>query len=43
MLTGFGDLMKITGEKPSGMDAVVGKPVMLAAFQKALAKVRSAE
>ena len=38
-LTGFGDLMVARGEHPSGVDAVVGKPVTLDALTQAIHKV----
>ncbi len=37
LLTGFGDLMARTGEKPPGVDIVVSKPFTLAALRNALA------
>ena len=39
MLTGFGDLMAAKGERPPGVDAVVGKPVTLDALNRAILKV----
>jgi len=39
MLTGFGDLMDAKGEKPSGVDVVVGKPVTFDALQGAILQV----
>lgn len=39
VLTGFGDLMETSGEKPAGVDLVVGKPVTLPALREAVAKV----
>ena len=36
MLTGFGDLMDARGERPEGVDAVIGKPVSLDALGEAL-------
>ena len=39
MLTGFGDLMSAKGEHPPGVDAVVSKPVTLAALTQAILKV----
>ncbi|MEK7214917.1 MAG: ATP-binding protein, partial [Chloroflexota bacterium] len=39
MLTGFGDLMQARGEQPEGVDAVVSKPVTLAALREALARL----
>jgi PAS domain S-box-containing protein len=38
MLTGFGDLMTAKGEKPSGVSAVVSKPVTLDALRHAIAQ-----
>jgi DNA-binding NtrC family response regulator len=40
MLTGFGDLMQAKGEQPTGVDAVVGKPVTLDALAGAIERVR---
>jgi len=39
MLTGFGDLMEAKGEQPTGVDAVVGKPVTLDALAGAIRQV----
>jgi PAS domain S-box-containing protein len=39
MLTGFGDLMDAKGEKPPGVDVVVGKPVTFDALQSAILQV----
>jgi PAS domain S-box-containing protein len=39
MLTGFGDLMAARGEQPTGVDAVVSKPVTLDALTQAIQKV----
>jgi signal transduction histidine kinase len=39
LLTGFGDLMASTGEKPTGIDLVVGKPFTLGTLRNAIAKV----
>ena len=39
MLTGFGDLMQARGERPEGVDALVSKPVTLAALREALARL----
>jgi len=36
MLTGFGDLMTAKGEHPVGVDAIVSKPVTLAALSEAI-------
>ncbi len=41
LLTGFGDMMHVTGEKPAGVDLIVSKPVSLAALRQAVAKVIS--
>jgi DNA-binding response OmpR family regulator len=39
LLTGFGDLMTSSGEKPTGVDLVVGKPFTLGTLRNAIAKV----
>ena len=39
LLTGFGDLMLASGEKPAGVDLILGKPVTLATLRQALAQV----
>ena len=39
MLTGFGDLMAAKGEQPTGVDAVIGKPVTLDALAGAIRQV----
>jgi CheY-like chemotaxis protein len=39
MLTGFGELMDATGQRPSGVDLVVGKPITLAGLRAAVAAV----
>ena len=39
MLTGFGNIMKASGEMPAGVDLVMSKPVTLDDFQSALKKV----
>ncbi len=39
LLTGFGELMRASGEAPEGVDLVVGKPVTLPAFREALRQV----
>ena len=39
LLTGFGDIMSGTGEKPSGIDLVVSKPFTLTTLRTAIAKV----
>ncbi|MBI1923428.1 response regulator [Candidatus Poribacteria bacterium] len=36
LLTGFGDLMNASGEKPVGVDIIVNKPVTLSGLRKAL-------
>jgi CheY-like chemotaxis protein len=41
MLTGYGDLMRASGEQPEGVTLVLAKPVTLSDFRKALADVRS--
>ena len=39
LLTGFGNMMQATGEKPCGVDLVLAKPVTIAGLQSALASV----
>jgi len=39
MLTGFGDMIKATGEMPPNVNYLVSKPVTLTKFREALAKV----
>jgi signal transduction histidine kinase len=39
LLTGFGDLMASSGEKPMAVDLVVGKPFTLGTLRKAIAQV----
>jgi len=39
MLTGFGDMMKVTGDIPDAIDYLLTKPVKLSDFREALAKV----
>jgi PAS domain S-box-containing protein len=39
MLTGFGELMDVTGQRPGGVDLVVGKPITLAGLRAAVAAV----
>lgn len=39
LLTGFGELMNSEGEKPPGVDLVVGKPFTIASLREALRKV----
>jgi DNA-binding NtrC family response regulator len=39
LITGFGELMNATGERPEGVEIVLGKPVTLAALRQAIAEV----
>jgi signal transduction histidine kinase len=39
LLTGFGDLMVGAGEKPTGVDLIVGKPFTLSTLRGAISKV----
>ncbi len=39
LLTGFGDMMKASGEKPASVDIIVSKPVTLTTFREALNQV----
>ena len=39
LLTGFGDLMQGAGEKPDGVDMVVGKPFTMTTLRGAIGKV----
>jgi len=39
LLTGFGNMMQATGEKPPGIDLVLAKPVTIAGLRSALAQV----
>ncbi len=41
MVTGFGELMKVKGEHPKGVDIVLSKPLTLSVFREAAAKVFS--
>ena len=41
MLTGFGDMMQASGEKPRDVDFLVGKPVTQAKLRAVLAKVET--
>ena len=41
MLTGFGEMMETSEERPAGVDLVIGKPVTLRALRDALATVTS--
>jgi CheY-like chemotaxis protein len=38
MLTGFGELMAARGERPTGVDVVVSKPVTRSELQRAVAQ-----
>jgi len=40
LVTGFGDIMAETGEKPEGVDLVMSKPFTMAGLQNMLAKFR---
>ncbi|MEO6741842.1 MAG: response regulator [Chthoniobacteraceae bacterium] len=40
LITGFGDIMAATGEKPEGVDIVMSKPFTMAGLQNTLAKFR---
>ncbi|HET7767368.1 MAG TPA: ATP-binding protein, partial [Chloroflexota bacterium] len=42
LLSGFGDLMRAAGETPSGVDAVLGKPVTGSRLRQAVASVTEA-
>jgi DNA-binding NtrC family response regulator len=39
LITGFGELMNATGERPDGVEVVLGKPVTLAALRQAIVGV----
>ena len=39
MLTGFGEMMELAGERPAGIDLVVSKPVTVSSLRDALAEV----
>ena len=39
LLTGFGNMMQASGERPPGVDLVLAKPVTIAGLQSALASV----
>ena len=41
MLTGFGEMMISAGEKPPGVDCLLGKPVTPATLRQAVAEVRA--
>ena len=40
LITGFGDIMAATGEKPEGVDIVMSKPFTMAGLQSTLARFR---
>ena len=40
LITGFGDIMAETGEKPEGVDVVMSKPFTMAGLQNTLARFR---
>jgi CheY-like chemotaxis protein len=40
LVTGFGDIMAVTGEKPAGVDVVMSKPFTMAGLQNTLAAFR---
>lgn len=40
LITGFGDIMAVTGEKPDGVDLVMSKPFTMAGLQNMLATFR---
>ena len=40
LITGFGDIMAATGDKPEGVDIVMSKPFTMAGLQSTLAKFR---
>lgn len=41
MLTGFGELMKVKGEQPKGVDLILSKPLTLSACRQAISRVIS--
>jgi DNA-binding response OmpR family regulator len=43
LLTGHGEMMVATGEKPEGVDVVMGKPFTMAGLQETLSKFRREE
>ena len=43
LLTGFGDLMEASGEKPSGVDFIASKPVTMSALRQALREAMAAQ
>ena len=40
LVTGFGDIMAATGDKPEGVDVIMSKPFTMAGLQNTLAKFR---
>jgi DNA-binding response OmpR family regulator len=42
MLSGFGEFMNATGERPEGVDAVVAKPITIDDLRDAIAMVNAA-
>ncbi len=40
LVTGFGDIMAATGDKPEGVDVIMSKPFTMAGLQQTLAKFR---
>jgi FixJ family two-component response regulator len=43
LVTGFGDIMAATGEKPEGVDIVMSKPFTMAGLRTTLARFRQAQ
>ena len=41
MMTGFGDLMEVRGQHPTGVDEIVSKPITLNRFRQVLATVEA--
>jgi FixJ family two-component response regulator len=41
MLTGFGTMMQASGEKPEGVDILVGKPITIQELRKAISQAIS--
>jgi FixJ family two-component response regulator len=39
LLTGFGDLMRASGDRPVGVDEIVSKPVRMAVLRDAVARM----
>ncbi len=39
MVTGFGELMKVKGEHPKGVDIILSKPLTLSAFRGAVSRI----